>query len=96
MTDSGSMPKRSSRPKKAPAFDPNTIASRIVDQATAEEPDETEVDGKPAEPTKNAAAVALGRMGGLKGGKARAASLTAEERSEAAKLAASARWKKSD
>lgn len=41
---------------------------------------------------KNPAAVELGRMGGLKGGKARAASLSAEERSEIAKKAAMARW----
>jgi hypothetical protein len=42
---------------------------------------------------KDPAAVALGRKGGLKGGKARAAKLTAEQRSEIAKRAASARWK---
>jgi len=41
---------------------------------------------------KNAAAVALGRLGGLKGGKARAKKLTARERSESAKKAAVARW----
>lgn len=45
------------------------------------------------EPTKNPAAVALGRLGGLKGGKARAASLSKKERSEIAKKAAKARWK---
>ena len=44
--------------------------------------------------TKNPAAVALGRLGGLKGGKARAAKMTPEERSEAARKAAQARWKK--
>jgi hypothetical protein len=43
---------------------------------------------------KNAAAVALGRLGGLKGGKARAAKLSDEERSEIAKKAAQARWHK--
>ena len=41
---------------------------------------------------KNAAAVALGRLGGLKGGKARAAKLTAEERSASARKAALSRW----
>lgn len=41
---------------------------------------------------KDPAAVALGRKGGLKGGKARAARLTAEERSESARVAARARW----
>jgi hypothetical protein len=45
-------------------------------------------------PKKNPAAVALGRLGGLKGGKARAKSLTAKERSEIAKKAAQSRWKK--
>jgi hypothetical protein len=87
------MPKRSSKPKKkAPAFDPNTIASRIVDQATAEEPSEPETEAKPEEPAKNAAAVALGRLGGLKGGAARAKSLSKKKRSEIAKKAAKARW----
>ncbi len=42
--------------------------------------------------TKDPAAVALGRKGGLKGGMARAKKLTAEERSEAARKAARARW----
>jgi len=41
---------------------------------------------------KNPAAVSLGRMGGLKGGKARAAKLTAEERRSIARIAAQARW----
>lgn len=41
---------------------------------------------------KNPAAVALGRMGGLKGGKARAAAMTPEQRTAAAKKAADARW----
>lgn len=45
-------------------------------------------DGRP----KNPAAVALGRLGGLKGGKARAANMSKKERSEAAKKAAKARW----
>ena len=48
----------------------------------------TEADTHP----KNPAAVALGRLGGLKGGKARAAALTAKKRSEIAKKAATARW----
>jgi hypothetical protein len=45
---------------------------------------------KPKDPN----AVSLGRRGGLKGGPARAAKMTAEERSEAARKAANARWKK--
>jgi hypothetical protein len=43
---------------------------------------------------KNPAAVELGRRGGLKGGKARAAKMTPEERSESARKAAKARWAK--
>lgn len=43
---------------------------------------------------KNPAAVALGRLGGLKGGKARAAKLSPEQRSEIAKNAAKKRWSK--
>ena len=43
---------------------------------------------------KDPAAVALGRKGGLKGGKARAKSLTSDQRSEIAKVAAKARWQK--
>ncbi|MEM8492496.1 MAG: histone H1 [Pseudomonadota bacterium] len=45
---------------------------------------------------KDAAAVALGRKGGLKGGKSRADRLTPEQRSEIARIAAEARWKKDD
>src|SRR5688500_16051798 len=45
-------------------------------------------------PKKNPAAVELGRMGGLKGGKARAAKMTKKQRSESAKKAAQARWKR--
>jgi hypothetical protein len=58
----------------------------IVDLATGEA-DENDPDAG-----KNAAAVELGRKGGLKGGKARAANMTPEQRSEAARQAARARW----
>ncbi len=61
-------------------------AFSIVQIATGEA--EVNEDGK------NVAAVALGRLGGLKGGKARAESLTAKKRTEIAKKAAAARWKK--
>ena len=63
-------------------------------------PPETEVDEPTEETTpempsaKNPAAVALGRMGGLKGGKARAAALSKKKRAQIAKKAASVRWKK--
>jgi len=75
------MPKRSRKPR-----DLNALAASIVDQATDEAP-APEPEGE-----KDPAAVALGRKGGLKGGKARAASMSAEERREAARRAAQARW----
>lgn len=79
------MPKRSSKTGKR--RDVNEIAKAIVDQVTGNvepEPD----DGK------NPAAVALGRLGGKKGGPARANALSKSERSAIAKKAAQARWKK--
>lgn len=69
---------------KLPA-DTNKKAKSIVDLATSEDIT-TEQDAI------KAAAAALGRKGGLKGGKARAESLTAKRRSEIAKKAAKARW----
>lgn len=77
------MLKRSRKPKPT---DVNQLAASIVGEAT-EAPAE-----KPHE--KNPAAVALGRLGGLKGGPARAASLSAMKRKQIAKRAAGARWKK--
>jgi hypothetical protein len=66
--------------------DTNQLAKFIVDLATGEaEPPKTD-EGK------DAAAVSLGRRGGLKGGKARAEKLTPEQRAEIARKAASARW----
>jgi hypothetical protein len=82
------MPKRSSKPKRE-AEDVNVMAHRILREATGEaEPT------KAKEPTKNPAAVALGRLGGLKGGRARATKLSRRRRAEIAKFAAEARWKK--
>lgn len=69
--------------------DTNKRAKAIVDLVTGE----NENSGLNDE-GKNAAAVALGRLGGKKGGKARAESLTAKRRSEIAKKAAKARWGK--
>jgi hypothetical protein len=80
------MPDRS---RKRPT-DVNELARRIVDESTGEIPKLDPDEGK------DPAAVALGRRGGLKGGKARAAKMTAEERSEAARKAAAARWKRQD
>ena len=73
------MQKRSS--KRTP--DVNVIATNIVGKATDE-----------AHIVKNPAAVALGRLGGLKGGRARAANLTSARRVEIARKAAMARWGK--
>lgn len=80
------MAKRSSKPR-----DTNQLAKALVDQAT--DPDD---QGDDPYEGKNPAAVELGRLGGKKGGKARAEKLTAEERSEIARKAAKARWNKSD
>ena len=80
------MPKRSSRKKQGPK-DVNEIAFRVAAEAAGEKPEEWE-DGK------NPAAVALGRLGGLKGGKARAAKLSPEQRTSIARKAAKERWKK--
>ena len=74
------MPKRSSKPKPK---DVNQIAAEIVRMTT----------GQPEpKPEKNPAAVALGRLGGLKGGRARADKLSKKRRSEIAERAAKARW----
>jgi len=77
------MHKRSSK-----KMDVNVLASHILEQATGEP------KPKPEDANKNPAAVALGHLGGLKGGKARANSLTPEQRKEIAQKAAQARWRK--
>jgi len=74
--------------KKRPR-DANQLAKSIVDIATGETEDR---ELTPEEQGKDPAAVSLGRRGGKKGGKARAESLSAEERSRIAKKAAAARW----
>ena len=78
------MTKKSKTPR-----DVNQLATSIVEQATTyPKPDQ------PVEPQKNPAAVELGRLGGLKGGKARAEKLTPKERQLIALKAAKARWEK--
>lgn len=77
------MPDRS---RKRRPVDLNSLAASIVRDSTDEDKGEPEDDGK------DPAAVALGRKGGLKGGKARAAKLTPEQRSEIARRAAATRW----
>jgi len=76
------------RSRKRPR-DLNQLARWIVDQSTRDKSAPV-----PEQPEKDPAAVSLGRRGGLVGGKARAAKLTPEKRSEIAKLAAAARWAK--
>jgi len=77
------MPKRSSKP-----HDLNARAAAIVAESTSDAPrPDHEAD-------KNPHAVALGRLGGVKGGKVRAERLSAERRSEIAKQAARVRWSK--
>lgn len=76
------MPKRSSKRPR----DVNALAKLIADVATGQ------AELPKTDQGKDPAAVALGRKGGLKGGKARAVSLTAKRRAEIAKKAAKARW----
>ncbi len=81
------MPTRSSKPKDR---DFATNARRVVEQAIGEK-----LTGEPLDDPdagKNPHAVALGRLGGKKGGKARAEKLSAQKRSEIAKKAAEKRW----
>lgn len=93
---------RSSRPGYARAMasshpkrprDPNQLAYQIMLEATGQTEPFRPTE-KPIDPSKNPHAVALGRLGGLKGGAARAASLTAKKRSAIAARAAAARWEK--
>lgn len=74
------MPKRSSKPEP----DENQIAKSVVEKAT----------GIRVDQVKNPAAVELGRLGGKKGGPARAKMLSKKRRREIAKKAADARWSK--
>jgi hypothetical protein len=85
------MPTRSSKSK----LDLNENAFRILQEATGQAP-KTLPPSMRVDSKKNPAAVALGKLGGKKGGLARAASLTARKRSEIAKKAATARWKSSN
>ena len=79
------MPDRS---KKRPR-DPNQLAYQVMLESTGQAP-----KYEPEEKPKNPAAVALGRLGGLKGGIARAAALSPRKRSQIAQKAAKTRWTK--
>ena len=94
------MPRRSSkaeptpkpkRPGTARDHDFATVARSVVERAIGER-----LDGSPLPPApaKNPAAVALGKLGGLKGGRARAEALTPAKRKAIAQKAAAARWQK--
>ena len=80
------MPDRS---KKRPR-DVNQLAYQVMLESTGQAPKFE----PPTEPVKNPAAVALGRLGGLKGGHARAAKLSARKRSKISAKAARTRWRK--
>lgn len=86
------MPTRPSK-KRRNQLDSVELARKIVDQATGDAPKEAPPD--PYE-GKNRAAVELGRLGGSKGGKARAAKLSAAQRKAIAKKAAAKRWGQSE
>ncbi len=79
------MQKRSSKNKRR-TRDVNQVAKSVVDLVVGNPINEDPL------PEKNPAAVALGRLGGLKGGKARAEKLSEERRKEIAKRAAEIRW----
>lgn len=87
------------KPKKL-ARDINARAAQIVALSTGQplprltDREEPANPDSPAAMQKNASRVASGRLGGLKGGAARAKALSKKKRSEIAKLAAAARWKK--
>lgn len=78
-----------SKPKRP--RDPNQLAKLIADIATGDTEDRLVTDDG-----RDLAAVMMGRLGGLKGGRARAESLTPERRQEIAQRAAAARWGKND
>jgi hypothetical protein len=80
------MDKAPKRPRDA-----NQLAKSIVDIATGERDDH---EPTPEEQGKDPKAVERGRLGGVKGGRARAEKMTPEQRSKAASKAVRARWKR--
>lgn len=84
--------------KKTKSSDINVTAHEILQALTGEPAGSTSVQRELAkkkdQPVKNPAAVALGRLGGLKGGRARMEKLSAKRRVEIARDAAKARWEK--
>ena len=78
------------RSKKRPR-DPNQLAYQIMLESTGQVETFTPESEKPVDPSKNPRAVALGRLGGLKGGMARAEALSPRKRSQIAAKAAKTR-----
>ena len=78
-----------SKSRPARPRDMNQLAKRIVDLSVGEETEKQQIDRE-----KNPHAVALGRLGGQRGGKARAERLSAGKRGEIARIAARSRWNK--
>ncbi|MGO9138352.1 MAG: hypothetical protein ACLP9S_18560 [Syntrophales bacterium] len=76
--------------KKKRPRDISQLAASIVKESIGEDQPKNPITEK----EKNPAAVALGRLGGLKGGKARAAKLSARKRKQIAQNAARKRWEK--
>jgi hypothetical protein len=90
------MPTRSSKPtREGKPHDFTVVARHVVEQAIGEKLDGSPMDDASAGNGKNPAAVALGKLGGAKGGIARAQALSAAKRKSIAKKAAAARWKHS-
>jgi len=85
------MPERSKKPRPR---DPNELAHQIFLESIGEAPKYEPSQPKPVDAAKNPHAVALGRLGGLRGGLARAARLGPKKRSQIAARAARARWGK--
>ena len=86
------MPSRASNTKKKRRpQDPVLLAKSVMEDIIGEKWDRSKPE---LAPVKNPHAVALSKLGASKGGKARAESMTAKQRSKIAKKAAKARWKK--
>lgn len=88
------MPRRSSTDHEGTPHDFTVTARRVVEQAIGEKLDGSPLDNPNA--GKNTAAVTLGKLGGVKGGRARAKALSKARRTEIAKKAAKARWRKKE
>jgi hypothetical protein len=88
------MPTRSSKPKRP--RDISQLALAVVAEATGSELPPAMKRAAPPEREKNPAAVALGKLGGAKGGAARAAKLSPARRKAIAKKGAEARWRNRD